>query len=61
MALADSLTFWYKDVFRGYCLGGLVFALVVCVTYIGCHIFVGHNPERDELMACTYHNMRPPA
>lgn len=26
--------------------------------YIICHIFVGHNPERDELMACTYHNMR---
>lgn len=105
-----------QDMFRGYCLGGLIFALVsldkvtiwgeggagtkqlncypalriyeypwqqhgcqafvensahivrifwfhglllrVCVLYIGCHVFVGHNPKRDDLMACTYHAMR---
>lgn len=59
IAMSTSLTYWYKDMFRGYCLGGLIFALVVCVLYIGCHVFVGHNPKRDDLMACTYHAMRP--
>ncbi|CAJ1418753.1 unnamed protein product [Effrenium voratum] len=59
LACTESLTYWYKDLFRGYCLGGLIFAIVACIMYITCHIFVGHNPERDDAMACTYHNMRP--
>ena len=36
-----------------------VTALRVCGSYVLCHIFVGHNPHRDDMMACTYHNMRP--
>ena len=36
-------------------------SLRVCITYILCHIYVGHNPERDEMMAITYHNMGHPA
>eukprot|EP00434_Breviolum_minutum_P007711 symbB.v1.2.006801.t2/scaffold409.1/size210228/4 len=59
ISLSTSLTYWYKDLFRGYCLGGLIFALLVCGSYVLCHIFVGHNPHRDDMMACTYHNMRP--
>jgi len=59
VVFADIKAYWYKDFARGYCLGGLVFAMLVCITYILCHIYVGHNPERDEMMAITYHNMGP--
>ncbi|CAE7313266.1 dnm1l [Symbiodinium sp. KB8] len=59
VVFADMKVYWYKDFARGYCLGGLVFAMLVCITYILCHIYVGHNPERDEMMAITYHNMGP--
>ena len=31
--------------------------LRLCCVYIICHTYVGHNPERDEQMALTYHNV----
>ena len=57
--LFEPQVYWYKEVGRGYCLGGLICALCICITYIACHAHVGHIPARDELMAELYHNMGP--
>mmetsp|Transcript_51612 Transcript_51612/g.120417 ORF Transcript_51612/g.120417 Transcript_51612/m.120417 type:complete len:698 (-) Transcript_51612:127-2220(-) len=59
LVFADLKVYWYKDLFRGYALGGMVFAMLLCTLYVLCHIHVGHTPERDELMAVLYHNMGP--
>ncbi|CAE7505039.1 unnamed protein product [Symbiodinium natans] len=59
LVMSPSKVYWYKEVGRGYCLGGLICALCICITYIACHAHVGHIPARDELMAELYHNMGP--
>ncbi|CAE7029026.1 unnamed protein product [Symbiodinium sp. CCMP2456] len=58
-ATSTHKVYWYKDVGRGYCLGGLIWALCICFSYIICHIHVGHVPWRDALMSELYHNMGP--
>ncbi len=49
----------FSDGWRKWLCHAWVAALRVCGSYVLCHIYVGHNPQRDDMMACTYHNMRP--
>jgi len=56
-ANCSSKVYWYRDVARGYFLGGLIFGISICLIYIVCHIHVGHYPESDDLMSQLYHGM----
>eukprot|EP00931_Biecheleriopsis_adriatica_P058045 TRINITY_DN34481_c0_g1_i1.p1 TRINITY_DN34481_c0_g1~~TRINITY_DN34481_c0_g1_i1.p1 ORF type:complete len:678 (-),score=103.51 TRINITY_DN34481_c0_g1_i1:344-2377(-) len=49
--------YWYKNLLTGYCLGGLIFGLLLAVVYVVSHIHVGHDPSRDEKMSTAYYNM----